>query len=245
MIVTLEGTSISLAVWKPAWSQINTACTGVFLGLTGLILIADLEHPARFPLIFTRPQWRSWLVRGGVAISAYGLVLAAHFFGSLTRNHALQRALLWPGLALAVVAAGYTAYLFAQSKARDLWQNPLLPVQLLVQATLAGAAALVMVASRMQPDRVPALARVTVAAVALQLALVAAEATLAHPTAHAKLASREMTSGRYGSFFWAGLVLMAGGLAATWLWPAAILPLAGLLLYEHAYVQAGQAVPLA
>ena len=37
----------------------------------GAILIADLEHPLRFPLIFLRPQWRSWLVRGAVVITAF------------------------------------------------------------------------------------------------------------------------------------------------------------------------------
>ena len=42
------------------------------------------------------------------------------------------------GLPLAAMTAVYTAYLFAQAKARDLWQNPLLPAHLLVQALLAG-----------------------------------------------------------------------------------------------------------
>jgi formate-dependent nitrite reductase membrane component NrfD len=46
----------------------------------------------------------------------------------------------------------YTAFLFAQAKARDLWQNPLLPPHLAVQSVLAGAAALVPVAMVMEPD---------------------------------------------------------------------------------------------
>jgi hypothetical protein len=37
------------------------------------------------------------------------------------------------------MTAVYTAFLFAQAKARDLWQNPLLPPHLVVQAVLAGA----------------------------------------------------------------------------------------------------------
>jgi Fe-S-cluster-containing dehydrogenase component/formate-dependent nitrite reductase membrane component NrfD len=227
------------------WQWAAPVVAGAFLGATGLILVADLEHRARFPLIFTRPQWRSWLVRGGLAISAYGLVLAAHFSGSLGGNHALQRVMMWPGLPLAVLSAIYTAYLFAQSKGRDLWQNALLPVQLLVQAVVAGAAALLIIAAWLEPDALPALARVTTVAVVVQLALVAAEITLAHPTAHARLAAREMTAGRYAGFFWGGLVLMAGALFAIWIWAVAALALAGLLAYEHAYVQAGQSVPLA
>ena len=41
---------------------------------------------------------------------------------------------------LALATACYTAYLFAQAKARDLWQSPLLAPHLAVQAVLAGAA---------------------------------------------------------------------------------------------------------
>ena len=46
------------------------------------------------------------------------------------------------GLPLAVAAAVYTAYLFAQAKARDMWQSALLAPHLAVQAALAGAAAM-------------------------------------------------------------------------------------------------------
>ena len=70
--------------------------------------------------------------------------------------------------------------------------------------------------------------------------------TLKHPTAHARLAVHEMTRGRYRLFFWAGVLLTAAAVAAPWLGLfAAPLALAGLLCHEHAYVQAGQSVPLA
>jgi hypothetical protein len=55
-----------------------------------------------------------------------------------------------------------------------------------------------------------------------------------------------MTRGRLGWWFWAGLGLAAAGAAApvagAWVAPLA---LAGLAAYEHAYIQAGQCVPLA
>ncbi|MHB1469115.1 MAG: 4Fe-4S dicluster domain-containing protein, partial [Solirubrobacteraceae bacterium] len=44
----------------------------LFLALTGILLIWDLKHPLRFYLIFTRHQWRSWLVRGSFVIGGYG-----------------------------------------------------------------------------------------------------------------------------------------------------------------------------
>jgi hypothetical protein len=78
------------------------------------------------------------------------------------------------------------------------------------------------------------------------LLLVAGEVTLTHPTAHVRLAVEEMTGGRYRAFFWAGVALVGIALAAPWLGAAAApLALAGLLAHEHAYVQAGQSVPLA
>src|SRR5437016_1788223 len=61
------------------------------LAATGAILVWDLEHPLRFPLIFLRPQWRSWLVRGAVVISGYGLVLALHVLGSILGVRELQK----------------------------------------------------------------------------------------------------------------------------------------------------------
>jgi len=91
------------------------------------------------------------------------------------------------------------------------------------------------------------------------------EISLTHPTSHARVAVWEMTNGRYRTFFWSGLLLSAAGGLLCWIvllsgfWfaaPAPQLPailgvasvpfvLAGLLLHEHAYVQAGQSVPLA
>jgi hypothetical protein len=55
-----------------------------------------------------------------------------------------------------------------------------------------------------------------------------------------------MTHGGLARLFWAGFVLVAAVIAApaagAWVAPLA---LAGLAAYEHAYVQAGQRVPLA
>ena len=58
------------------------------------------------------------------------------FFASWLGSKSLQNWLMIAGIPLSVLTAVYTAYLFAQAKARDLWQNPLLPPHLLVQALL-------------------------------------------------------------------------------------------------------------
>ncbi|HEU5155602.1 MAG TPA: 4Fe-4S dicluster domain-containing protein [Streptosporangiaceae bacterium] len=226
----------------------------VFLAATAGLLIWDLEHPARFGYILTRPQWRSWLVRGGVILAGYAGVLGLQvLFGLLSGplswsldGPGTRQALAVPGVPLAAATAVYTAYLFAQAKGRDLWQSPLLPVHLLVQAGLAGAAALLPFAVWADADAVTPLGWVLAAAAAAHVLLVFGEVTLPHPTEHAHLAVRAMTHGRYARLFWAGLALTTAGLAApfagAWVAPLA---LAGLVAYEHAYVQAGQSVPLA
>ena len=232
---------------SPLWRWAAPVVAGGFLAITGLILIADLEHPERFYLILVRPQWRSWLARGAFIISGYALVLAVHFFASFAASGAAwHRALIVPGLPLAVLTAVYTAYLFAQARGRDLWQNSLLPPHLLVQASLAGAAALLPLALGLEPSAARPLAGLLAAACLVHLLFVLGEVTLTHSTAHARLAVEEMTKRSYRSFFWPGAALVAAGVSAPWIGVAAApLALLGLLLHEHAYVQAGQAVPLA
>jgi Fe-S-cluster-containing dehydrogenase component/formate-dependent nitrite reductase membrane component NrfD len=238
---------------SPLWAWAAPLVAGVFLAATGALLVADLDHPERFYMVLTRPQWRSWLARGGVLISGYGMVLAVHFLaGGLEAGGSLRRAAmsvaLLAGVPLAALSAVYTAWLFAQAKARDLWQSPLLPPQLLIQAVFAGSAALVPVAVFVQPDAADVLARVSAGATLLHLMLVAGEATMTHGTAHARLAAWEMTSGRYALFFRTGIGLQAAGTAVLLFAPGplgAFLVLAGLLAFEHAFVQAGQSVPLA
>jgi formate-dependent nitrite reductase membrane component NrfD len=218
----------------------------VFLTITGVILIADLEHPERFHYLFTKAHWRSWLVKGAVIILGYGAVLTAQVLSGLVDSEGLRKILAVPGLPLAVMSAVYTAFLFAQSKARDLWQSPLLPPHIAVQAILAGSSAL-LVADAMGSGEATAALALTVAGAALvHLLMIWGEVALPHGTAHAHLAVWEMTSGRYRRFFWSGVGLVAVALLAPWLgaW-GALAALGGLLAYEHAYVQSAQSVPLA
>ena len=79
---------------------------------------------------------------------------------------------------------------------------------------------------------------------------------MTHPTAHARLAIWEMVKGRYKNDFWGGTILSVVGALLPLLAvlgvmnisigvAAAPFALIGLMLFENAYVQAAQAVPLA
>jgi len=241
-LVSLGALDTGSLVWR--WLAPLVALA--FMAITGAILIADLEHPERFYLIFTRPQWRSWLVRGAFVLGGYGGVLALHLGLHAIGAPEGQRPLAAAGVPLAAAAAVYTAYLFAQAKARDLWQSALLPAHLLVQALMAGAAAVALLAVWWAPEAVPALLWVVGGSAAAHLLLVAGETSVTHGTAHARLAVDEMVRGQFKTYFWVGAAAVAAGVLAPWLGaPVALLPLLGLIAYEHAYVQAGQAVPLA
>jgi formate-dependent nitrite reductase membrane component NrfD len=242
LLLVALGMPASAPLWR--WA-VPLAATG-FLAATGLVLIADLAHPERFYLIFTRHHWKSWLVRGAFIIAGYGAVLALHL--ALSLGGGGGRATYWLGALggpLAAATAVYTAFLFAQAKARDLWQSPLLPPHLLVQATLAGSSALLLLAPLVEVPRAP-LSWLLFIATAAHVVMVLGETTITHATAHARLATDEMVRGRWRHYFWAGLALGAVGFLAPWVpYAPAAAALLGLYAFEHAHVQAGQAVPLA
>ena len=161
------------------------------------------------------------------------------------------RAILAAGaIPLGVGAAVYTAFLFAQAEGRDLWQSPLLPVHLFVQAVMMGAGALVIIS----PGHELGLVIFTAAVAVDLLVTLGGEFGIPHASEVAAAAAHMITRGRYrrhwqGSL-WLGhfmpLALMAGGFALGMpilAIPAAILAAVGLYLYEYAFVMAPQEVP--
>ena len=219
----------------------------VFLGITGVLLIWDLKHPFRFWMIFTRHQWKSWLVRGSFIIGAFGAAAFASLVVGVLDMRTSQQVIGVIGAVTGLATACYTAYLFAQAKARDLWQSPLLPAHLAVQAVLAGTASLLPFAVAMSDDTAVRALEIVLAVSAIShLLLVWTETTLPHVTAHARLAGHEMTGGKYATYFRVGLLGVLVSVAAPVIGVIAVpFALIGLLAHEHAYVQAGQSVPLA
>jgi Ni/Fe-hydrogenase subunit HybB-like protein len=182
-------------------------------------------------------------------------VLLLHFIASWVGSKSFQSWLMIAGVPLALLTAVYTAYLFAQAKARDMWQNPLLPPHLVFQAALLGSAVLVPVATVMSSP-VDLLLWILAITSAIHLLMVWGEVSLTHPTAHARLAIWEMVSGRYKTDFWMGTALsLIGGLLPLLALLGVVsmqfgiggapFALIGLMLFENAYVQAAQSVPLA
>jgi Fe-S-cluster-containing dehydrogenase component/formate-dependent nitrite reductase membrane component NrfD len=229
----------------------------VALGVTSALLVFDLKRPERFYYLLTKPNFRSWLVLGAWILMAYGALgfawLLLGFFAG-----AVPAALVWPAAALGVASACYSAFLFAQAKGRDLWQSPLFIWHLLVQAFVAGSAAVLLAAVVMgaTPEIAHHALLILCASVAVSLAMVLLETALPAVSQDVKLAHRALTRGHLSGRFWfmavcagavlpiifAGLALSSGSTPAAVL--AAILALAGVWWAEHLWVEAGQSVPL-
>ena len=123
----------------------------LFLAITGVLLLADLKKPSRFFYILLRPNWKSWLCWGTVAILLFATVMALwlglwalSYFGGQPLSETLGSGF---GYVLFVITAGsalfvacYTAWLFHQCHGRPLWMKRLLGLSLALHAFLAGCA---------------------------------------------------------------------------------------------------------
>lgn len=220
----------------------------VFIAATMVMLVWDLERKERFLRVMLRPQSRSWLARGAFILMGYSGLCGLLLLAALAGLAKLSAILVWPAILAGFMAAAYTAFLFGQCKGRDLWQSPLLPLHLVVQALLSGAAILAFLPGA----RSLAVAGLAVFLV-LHLLIVLGEFSMPHATGNARYAARLITHGPYRRLFWWG-AMVAGGLLPALLLSigfasaiavglAAVLVLAGLLAFEWCYIMAGQAVP--
>jgi Fe-S-cluster-containing dehydrogenase component/formate-dependent nitrite reductase membrane component NrfD len=241
----------------------------LFTGATTALLVYDLDRPERFLSILYRPQWRSWLTRGAFLLIGFSAVAglwwlleAAAQFGfvdaALAAN--LRPLFLWGGLALAVGVATYTAFLFGQAEGRDLWQSPLLPFHLVVQALAAGSGVLLVLDLLLPLPAALTHFTLLLFAGALLVDLfvtLAGEFSMPHASELAAAAAHEISHGRYHRHFWQGSILLghiaplafvAIGFFAPVLLPlagavAGLCAVAGLYFYEYAFVMAPQDLP--
>ncbi len=228
---------------------IAAAVALVFLGITGLLLIADLKRPERVLYIFRRPNWDSWLVRGSFIILGYSAVLVACLFvGSWL--------LEWGAYILGGWTAAYTAYLFGQAKGRVLWMRPGLAIHLVIQAGIAGASVLaLMVTLGVALDSIllaslPKILTVCLGGHLLAILLEGRMVPKGREEEYAR-AARLLSHGPYARMHWGvgvalGILLPLAILAGSppLLPVAAILALGGLLVEEDLFVRAGQALPI-
>jgi len=244
----------------PVASIVAPAISLVFLTLTTIVLVADLERPERFYYILTRSNWRSWLVRGTWCLVAHGTVSGVWLLSAWLGWTRVIDVLALLALPAAVLATSYTGFLFAQGLGRDLWQGPHAAVDLIAQSGAAGAATL-FVAARLLGigsghTQGILLREVLVLSVLAHLLFLLFENVLSpSPTRHHELALETIRRGPYARLFW-GVAIGAGGvlpllllLTGTIVHPdllvvSSLLALAGGAAWDYIWVEAGQSVPL-
>lgn len=243
---------LALASWLGAAADTAVEFNGfiaaiVFMLFTGGLLVKDLDRPDRFLYVLLRPNWSSWLVRGGYLISVFGAAITA----MLVDNYfdlGLRQLILNISAPIALLTAIYTAFLLAQAKGRDLWGSHLAPVHMLVHALIAGSAAWMF----LDPNSPAIITLILKIAILANLTLITLEFVTPHATSDTQRAHHLMISGYYSRHFYLGIimgnlvpiimlytldtyfmVLVAAGLAAI-----------GIFLTEFVRVRVPQLIPL-
>jgi len=234
---------------------VSAFVSGVFLALTGVLLVLDLEQPTRFHWVLLRPNWRSWLVKGAYVITAFGGYLGLVVLGWLAGVGGVVHPLvLGVGAVLSAATAVYTAFLFSQSKGRDLWQSPAMPLHMFTQAVVAGGAVAGFLGLAGFGELVGPSRLVLGAGIVVHAAIVASEIFTPHQTEDAEEAAARITRGRFSTAFWVGgvgvgiviplAVLGLGGSAALVAF-SGLAALAGLFAFEYCWITAPQTISLA
>lgn len=235
----------------------------VFLVATLALLVFDLKRPERFLRILLMPQWRSWLVIGGYILLVYGAMLAGWMAIQNFGWYALEAPVMILGAIFSVMTAIYSAFLFRQARGRVFWHSPLTPLHLLAQAMVAGACVLIIVMAIESLISGTSLAGPAweflryemIGALVANAVLIGGELFLPEDNAEKARAARLITKGYFSKLFWGGAALVGIFVPAIALLTgaaqnnlvaaiASLLALGGVFLWEHIWVQAGQAVPL-
>ncbi len=235
------------------------AIATLFLAITTALLVMDLKRPERFLYILLKPNWSSWLVKGSVALMAFGGLLAAQLgiaVLGLQLGSTVQLGLHAATGVSALLAAIYTAWLFRQAKGRVLWMKRGLELNLAAQALIAGGVLMVPLAMAAGLSVVPA-AGVLAAGCALELLLMLVEPALA-PAKRGAEYKRVMSLLQGGPFAKSHKACLVGyavsiGLAAAiafgvlpgWVGLFAVsIAAVTLIVAEDVFVRAGQALPI-
>ncbi len=254
---------VPFLAWLFNWAPIRTGARDTGLGIalaflvaTGLLLIKDLDRPDRFLNVLFRPQSKSWLVKGGYAISLYGGLLVLWGLALGLNWGAITDYIAWATAIFAILVAVYTAFLFAQAKGRDFWQSPMLGLHMMIHSIMAGAAVygILMVFMSYDGSWMTYVKNVFYVAIAFNLLTLLLELTMPHPTEDAKRVVKMITKGRYRRKFWGDVILLgnvlplilvavAGGNPIL-IGLAGLAVLIGIYYTEHIWVEAPQRIPL-
>ena len=202
-----------------------------------------------------RPQFSSWLVKGGLIIAGFGACIALWGAAKYLQLPLLEAISLWCGALFALLTSIYTAFLFGSAKGRDFWQSPMLLLHMFLNSLLAGGSAMLVLgvltssASELSETLRPALAGGFV----LHILVMLLELFGKHPSKSAERAADVIMHGPLKKTFWYGSFILGNVLplllclavsSPVMLAIAAIFGLCGVFYTEKVWIHAPQTVPL-
>ena len=152
------------------------------------------------------------------------------------------------GSIFSVLGAIYTAFLFGQARARDLWQSKWVSaVHMLVHAIISGSFILMIIL----PLSKGYMANLLLLSININLMIIMKEILFPHNTPDSKKAIHLMTKGYYSKYFWLGIalgsiipIIMLSTQMEELVIISGVLALIGNYLTEYVRIRIPQMIPL-
>ncbi len=130
--------------YKPI-AKTSVILATLLLILAPINLLIDLEQPYRFWTLFYYINPTSAISWGSFLLTLYPLNCIIYGYFMFKGNEKMTKLFGILGIPLAISVHGYTGFILALARARDLWHTPLMPVLFLVSAMVSGIALTILV----------------------------------------------------------------------------------------------------
>lgn len=230
----------------------------VFIHIFLFFTVIDLHQIFRFVNIFFHPHFTSSITVGAWCVTALVLVLFGMAYASiLKKDDELFSKLMKVAIVLAIPSTLYTAVIMGQSTARELWQAPTEMVQMILAATLAGSATLLLISKNFEEQAKRDLLAVLVVSAFLAFITYMGEYFFGPMKAEevGVILEAVKSGGEYSTMFWlamtAGFIIpMVLGCIALkertekYTILASVLAIVGLWMAKHVWLVIPQLLPL-
>lgn len=258
VLITFIASLLGIEGVTPNLQVASIIISMLFLIFTGGLLVSDLDRPDRFLYVLLRPNWKSWLVRGAYIITIYGGLLTLYLFTRFLKYDGFDNLISLLLVIFSTLSAVYTAFLFAQAKGRDFWQNPILLLYMFIHSLIGGAVVWLIASAfiSLPESFVSFMKSVLIGSIAIHLLLEFAEFVIPHSTKDSHIVSRIISKGSLKYLFWCGAILFGNiiplilltvpvlAIQPLFLFLSGILILAGIYISNHIIVRAPQLIPL-
>jgi Ni/Fe-hydrogenase subunit HybB-like protein len=229
----------------------------VFIQIFLFFTVIDLHQMFRFWHIFFHPHWTSAITIGAWFVTALNGVLALMAFMWWKKDDKNYEKLMWIAVVLSIPVTLYTAAIMAEASARELWQGPTEMMQMVLAATLAGSATLLLAVPNLSYEAKRDLGLVLAMSALIAFFMYMGE-LLFGPMKAEEVAATLMYikgDGEYSTMFWVGqtfafiipmilVLLSVTNRSTSLLTLASVSALAGLWIAKHVWLVIPQLLPL-